>query len=195
MARALGTPLPEKISGSDFIEPLMARAAIRSRRVFFFGATPAISAEAERRLVSRHPQLRIVGRDCSYWSPDPADAAAGERVARAIRDAGADLVIVALGSPKQELWMAQHERLIAPAVALGLGASLDFVAGAVTRAPAWVSRAGIEWLYRLAQEPRRLAYRYLVRDMQALPIFAVDLYRSVTRRRSADAFTDSEVRL
>ena len=71
--------------------------------------------------------------------------------------------------------MARHAAALAPAVSIGLGASLDFVAGAVRRSPAWMSRAGLEWLYRLAQEPRRLAYRYLVRDLQVLPIFGRDL--------------------
>lgn len=175
MARALGTPLPEKISGSDLLDPLMAMAADRGRRVFFFGSTPEVSAEAARRLVRRHPRLHVVGRDCSHWSPDSATPPSASPVVRAIRESKADMVVVALGSPKQELWMARHEAELAPAVALGLGASLDFVAGAVRRAPAWMSRAGLEWLHRLAQEPRRLAYRYLVRDLQVLSIFGRDL--------------------
>jgi len=87
-------------------------------------------------------------------------------VLRAIRESGAHVVVVALGCPKQELFMARYERDLAPAVAFGLGGSLDFVAGAVQRAPAWLSRAGLEWAYRLSKEPRRLAYRYLVRDAQ-----------------------------
>jgi len=185
MARALGAPLPERASGSDLIDPLMAYAASHNRKVFFFGATPEVSAEAARRLVQRYPQLNIVGRDSSYWSIDDASAPGESRVVRAIRESGADLVVVALGCPKQEVWMARHAAAIAPAVALGLGASLDFVAGAVSRAPAWVSNAGCEWLYRLAQEPRRLAYRYLVRDLQILPIFAGELVRRMTGRRTA----------
>lgn len=182
MARLLGSPAPERVSGSDLIGPLMAGAAARNRKVFFFGATEAISREAERRLVARHPGLRVVGRDCSLWSADDTTAPDESGVVRAVRQSGADLVIVALGAPRQELWMARHARALAPAVAIGLGASLDFVAGAVPRAPAWVSDAGLEWLYRLAQEPRRLAYRYLVRDPQILPIFAVALARRLRRR-------------
>jgi N-acetylglucosaminyldiphosphoundecaprenol N-acetyl-beta-D-mannosaminyltransferase len=184
MARALGSPLPEKVSGSDLIEPLMRAAAANGRRVFFFGSTPEASAEAERRLLRRYPELRIVGRDCSFWSPDAEEPPSASPVVRAIRESGADLVVVALGSPKQEFWMARHERELAPAVAIGLGASIDFIAGTVRRAPAWMSNAGLEWLYRLAQEPRRLAYRYLVRDMQILPIFAGELLRKVMRRPS-----------
>jgi len=195
MARALGAPVPEKVSGSDFIEPLMAYAAAHAKRVFLFGATPDVSAEAARRLVARHPQLRIVGRDSSSWSPDDTTCARRSPVVRAIRESGAELVVVALGSPKQELWMARHETHIAPAVALGLGASLDFVAGAVRRAPAWMSRAGLEWLYRLAQEPRRMTYRYLVRDLRIFPIFTRDLCRRAWGRPTMGSLTDSEVRL
>jgi len=195
MARALGTPLPGKVSGSDLIEPLMASAAAAGRRVFFFGATPQVSAEAERRLVRRYPRLKIVGRDCSFWSADDSGAPWASPVVKAVRESRADLVVVALGSPKQEFWMARHEKDLAPAVAIGLGASLDFVAGAVKRAPAWMSDAGLEWLYRLAQEPRRLAYRYLVRDPQILPIFAGDLYRRAVQRRAGPLAADSRARV
>jgi N-acetylglucosaminyldiphosphoundecaprenol N-acetyl-beta-D-mannosaminyltransferase len=186
MARALGTPLPEKVSGSDLIVPLMARAASSSWRVFFFGATPEVSAAAERRLARDFPGLQVVGRDCSFWSPDLGEESSA--TVRAIKDSRADLVIVALGSPKQELWMARHAEAIGPAVSIGLGASLDFVAGAVQRAPSWMSRAGLEWVFRLSQEPRRLAYRYLVRDLRILPIFWRDLVRlSAWRARPAVA--------
>jgi N-acetylglucosaminyldiphosphoundecaprenol N-acetyl-beta-D-mannosaminyltransferase len=177
MARLLGTPLPEKVSGSDLIEPLMAAAARRGWRVFLFGATPEVSARAERLLRARNPRLRVVGRDTSVWDPADADSSAG--VVEAIRRSGADLVVVALGCPKQELWMARHAELIGPAVAIGLGGSLDFVAGAVRRAPAWMSRAGLEWLFRLGQEPRRLAYRYLVRDLWIVAVFFGELVQRI----------------
>lgn len=185
ISRLLGTALPEKVSGSDLIEPLMERAAERGWRVFFVGGTAAVSAEAECRLRARWPALQVVGRDTSRWAADGAMPTAESDVVKAIRRTRADLVVVALGCPKQEYWMTAHERLIAPAVALGLGGSLDFVAGAVRRAPSWMSAAGLEWLYRLGQEPRRLAYRYLVRDMQVLPIFAAALVRAAAGRMHA----------
>jgi N-acetylglucosaminyldiphosphoundecaprenol N-acetyl-beta-D-mannosaminyltransferase len=180
MARLLGTPLPARVSGSDVVYPLMQLAAERRWRVFFVGASPAVSAEAARRLGARYPGLRIVGRDTSRWSPDdPAHDSRGGTVRR-IRESGADLVVVALGCPKQELWMARHARDIIPAVALGLGGSLDFVAGAIARAPDWMARVGLEWLFRLSQEPRRLAYRYLVRDPQIVPMFAAQWLAQVS---------------
>lgn len=168
MARLLGRPVPEKVSGSDLIGPLMARAAQDAWRVYLLGGSAQVSALAEMRLKQRYPGLIVCGRDTSRWDPHGADAIAS---AERIRRARPDLVIVALGCPKQELWMARYGPYIAPAVAIGLGGSLDFVAGAVRRAPRWVSRMGLEWIYRLLQEPRRLAYRYLVRDVKVVPLF------------------------
>ena len=180
MARALGNPLPEKVSGSDLLEPLMAQAAAKGHRVFLFGASATTSALAAQRLVTRHPGLNIVGRDTSVWTID-AGSDADELVVERIRRTSPDLVVVALGSPKQEVFMARFEKDLAPAVLVGLGASLDFAAGAVKRAPAWMSDAGLEWFYRLLQEPTRLAYRYLVRDLVIIPIFAADVVRRITR--------------
>lgn len=175
MARLLGSPLPEKVSGSDLLEPLMGLAARRGWRVFLFGASPEVSARAEANLREANPWLRIVGRDSSWWDPSDPDSCQG--LVEAIRRSGADLVVVALGCPKQELWMARHAALVQPAVAIGLGASLDFAAGAVRRAPRWMADAGLEWAYRLSREPRRLAYRYLVRDTQIVPLFLAALVR------------------
>ena len=166
MARALGRPIPEKISGSDFIWTLAERAAERGWRVFLYGGSEAVSAQAAAVLSARYPALRIVGRDTSAWP-----SAQSQDVVEKIRTSGADIVIVALGCPKQESWMLQHGGAIAPALALGLGGSLDFVAGKVPRAPRWMSRAGLEWSYRLAREPRRMAHRYLVRDRKIVPLF------------------------
>ncbi len=178
MSRLLRAPVPEKVSGSDLLDPLMAYAARANRGVFFFGSTPDTLAIARERFEQSHPALRIVGQDTSFWRADDETPAEESRVVRAIRESGAEIVVLALSCPRQEQWMERHADAIAPAVAFGLGASLDFAGGVVRRAPRWMSRAGLEWLYRLAQEPRRMAYRYLVRDMQALPIFARALWNA-----------------
>ncbi len=172
MARLLGTPLPEKVSGSDLIWRLAAEAEQKGWGIFLYGASPMVSMTAAQRLLEKHPKLRIVGRNATWWNGGNATDVVAQ-----INAAKPDLVIVALGCPKQELWMRRHASLISPAVALGLGGSLDFVAGAVRRAPHWMSRFGLEWLYRLIQEPRRLAYRYLVRDLRIAPIFAGLMFR------------------
>jgi len=167
MARLLGTPLPEKVSGSDLIWRLAEEAERKGWRLFLYGASPIVSMQAEAKLREKFPRIQIVGRNATWWSGGNATEAVEQ-----IRQSKPDLVIVALGCPKQELWMRRHASMIMPAVAIGLGGSLDFVAGAVRRAPSWMSRHGLEWLYRLVQEPRRLAYRYLVRDILIAPIFA-----------------------
>jgi N-acetylglucosaminyldiphosphoundecaprenol N-acetyl-beta-D-mannosaminyltransferase len=167
-ARFLGTPLPEKISGSDLVWPVMQRAARRGWRVYLLGGAPGVAAAAAERL-ERELGVRIVGVDSPIVEVAPPDPI-GEAAADRIRAAGADVVLVALGAPKQERWIHRSAGRLGPAVALGIGATLDFIAGRVRRSPAWMSRAGLEWLHRLARDPRRLARRYLVKDPRALAI-------------------------
>lgn len=169
LARLMQAPLPAKISGSDLLAPLMARAAGEGLRVYFLGGMPGIGELAATRLRAQYPALQIVGMAApplGFERNPPQNAA----VLQAIEAARPDLLLVALGCPKQELWMHHNVAHFAPAVALGIGATLDFVAGKVRRAPAWMSKAGFEWLYRLAQEPRRMFGRYLVRDRAILGI-------------------------
>jgi N-acetylglucosaminyldiphosphoundecaprenol N-acetyl-beta-D-mannosaminyltransferase len=169
LSRALGATLPEKISGSDLVRPLAALAASRGWRLYLLGGMPGIAERAAAILTAEHPGLAIAGTDAPPLGFD-TDPAANARVLERVRAARPHLLLVALGCPKQELWMHAARDGYAPAVALGIGASLDFIAGAVRRAPSWMSRAGLEWLYRLAQEPRRMAARYLGRDLEILPI-------------------------
>jgi len=167
-SRFLGTPLPAKVSGSDLVGPLMERAAQRQWRVFFFGGQPGVAETAARELSDAYG-VEIVGTDSPVVRQDgrmtdPHATLSGLNSARP------DLVLVALGAPKQELWIDRFRDSIAPAVAIGVGASLDFVAGRSRRAPSWLSRAGLEWFYRLIHEPRRLWRRYLVEDPRFLMI-------------------------
>ena len=170
-SRLLGQPVPEKVSGSDLVMPLLQRAAERGWRVYFLGAGPGVAAAARERLREQLPALQVVGVDAPRVDVD-ADAAAREAIVAPIREARAQLVLVALGAPKQEIWIDLVRDDVRPAVLAGIGASLDFIAGTVPRAPRWVSRSGLEWLFRLSREPRRLAYRYLVRDPRFLVILA-----------------------
>lgn len=170
-SRALGSPLPVKISGSDFVKPLLRRAAERGYRVYFLGGDPGVAEQARDKLLVEMPTLNIVGIDSPRIDIDHVDQA---MIAR-IRDARPDLVLLALGAPKQEIFAHEQRAALSPAVLLGIGASLDFIAGSKRRAPAWMSDAGLEWLFRLAQEPRRLASRYLVRDSRFIWIFGRQL--------------------
>lgn len=170
-SRLLGTPLPERISGSDLTPALLERAARRGLRVFLLGAGPGVAELAAQRL--RAQGVAIAGT-ASPIIGTTARADEDEVVAR-VRATRPDLVLVGLGAPKQELFIHRRARELAPAVCLGVGATLDFLAGTVRRAPRWMARAGLEWLFRLVQEPRRLARRYLWDD----PRFALIVWQTL----------------
>jgi N-acetylglucosaminyldiphosphoundecaprenol N-acetyl-beta-D-mannosaminyltransferase len=174
-SRLLGEPLREKVSGSDLMWPLMRRAAEKGHRVYFLGGSAGVGELARQKLMAELPELQIVGIDPAFIDVDRDDAEQ-EQIVERVRAATPDLVLVALGAPKQEIWSHRHAARLAPAVLLGIGASLNFVAGTQSRSPRWMSRVGLEWMYRLAQEPRRLAGRYLLRDPQFCWILARQLW-------------------
>ncbi len=178
----LGEPLPAKISGSDLVLPLMERANRGRWRVFLLGGGPGVADVAAANLTARFPDLVIAGT-LSPRVDMGQPASSRESILETLRAARPDVVLVALGAPKQELWIAESAAALRPAVLLGVGAAVDFVAGTVQRAPDWISAAGLEWLYRLAREPRRLWKRYLLRDPAFLLILLGDL-RRVRRRRA-----------
>lgn len=179
-ARLLGSPLREKISGSDLILPLMKLAARRKDRVYLLGGAPGVAEAAARRLQEAVPGLTLAGT-CAPAVDVDREAPVEEEVLARVHAAHPDLVLVALGCPKQEIFMHRVAPALRPAVLLGIGAGLDFWAGTAQRAPSWVSAAGLEWLHRLTREPRRLWRRYLVRD----PEFVVILLRELLERRRA----------
>jgi N-acetylglucosaminyldiphosphoundecaprenol N-acetyl-beta-D-mannosaminyltransferase len=176
-ARLLGKPLPEKISGSDLVLPLVERASREGWRVYLLGGGPGACERAAERLKERYPTLVVAGTDAPRIDME-APASARAEVIERVRAAKPDIVLVALGAPKQELFIAEAAPSLKPAVLLGVGAAVDFIAGTSRRAPRWMSDSGLEWLYRLAQEPRRMWKRYLVRD----PVFALIVLRDLLRR-------------
>lgn len=157
-SRWLGNPLPERVAGADLVPRFIAHAEERSFRLFLLGATPESNDRAVARLRERHPRLVIAG----HYSPPfrPLDEMDHAEIVRRIRAVRPDVLLVSFGCPKQEKWMARNHRALGVPVCLGVGATIDFLAGAVRRAPVWMQRAGLEWTYRLAQEPRRLFRRY-----------------------------------
>jgi N-acetylglucosaminyldiphosphoundecaprenol N-acetyl-beta-D-mannosaminyltransferase len=182
-SRLLRTPLVEKVSGSDLVVPLAQLAADSGWRVYLLGGGPGSAATAAARLASEFG-VNVVGHDAPVVSADGAaenEAAVFSR----IRRARPDLVLVALGAPKQEFWIERARLSLGSAVAVAIGAGLDFVAGNLSRAPRWMCASGLEWLYRLAQEPRRLWRRYLVRDPRFLLVVARTL-REPRRARMRD---------
>jgi N-acetylglucosaminyldiphosphoundecaprenol N-acetyl-beta-D-mannosaminyltransferase len=188
-SRLLGHPLPERVSGADLIDPVCARAAARGWRVFLLGGGAGTAERAAARLIERHG-VNIVG--CAAPRIDVEHPERDGDVITAIRAARPDVLFVALGSPKQELWIDQSAAQLVPIVCIGVGAGLDFVAGTVSRAPAWIGRLGFEWLYRLLMEPRRLWRRYLVEGPPGLralwrtrKVPAAKRYRPATRASAA----------
>lgn len=180
-SQLLGTPLPAKISGSDLVEPLVARADREGWRVYLLGGGPGVAERAAENLRARHQNLVVVGTSSPRVDMSAPASTRAELVA-AIAATRPDVVFVALGAPKQELFIAEVAEALGPAVLLGVGAAVDFLAGTVARAPAWISASGLEWLYRLGREPRRLWRRYLVRDPEFLLVLARDLYAARQRR-------------
>ncbi len=182
-ARLQGTPLPERVAGSNLIWSLSSAAASQRRRIFFLGGDPGTAEAAARILTERFPGLVACGTLC----PPPGferDSAQMSALRAALETARPDLIYVALGSPKQERLIADLRTLLSEAWWLGLGISFSFVSGDVRRAPRWMQRVGLEWTHRLVQEPRRLARRYLV---DGLPFAAQLLVGSAWRGLRGDA--------
>jgi len=172
-SRLLGDPLPERVAGIDLMARLVEAAEEHGYRVFFLGATPGVLARAVAELRARHPRLHVAGARDGYFRPDEESAVREE-----IRAAAPDILFVAMGSPRKEHWVAAAPDL-AVGFAVGVGGSLDVIAGHVRRAPRLVQRLGLEWLFRLAQEPRRLVRRYVTTNTR----FLLLLTRELTHRR------------
>jgi N-acetylglucosaminyldiphosphoundecaprenol N-acetyl-beta-D-mannosaminyltransferase len=177
-SRLFATPLPERVSGSDLVGPLLERAGQKQWRVALLGAGPGIAQKAAA-VARERWGTNVVLTEAPMI--DLRDTAALDELGERVADAHADLVLMAFGAPKQELVISHIAERVRPAVLLGVGASLDFIAGTLTRAPKFFQKTGLEWLYRLAQEPRRLWRRYLVND----PKFALILLRSLREARQA----------
>lgn len=157
-------PLPEKVSGSDFVPLLCRRAAREGASVFFAGGSEASVKNACARLREQCPGLRVDG--CSPPLGFDRDPVQVEALCQTIRQAAPDILVVCLGCPKQERFIYENRERYGAAVSVCAGATVDFLAGAVKRCPAWVSRAGFEWFYRFLQEPKRLFRRYFIEDPQ-----------------------------
>ena len=157
-SRWLGNPLPERVAGSDLVPLMLERAEQRGYRVFILGAEEHIARQAVANIQAKHPSIQIAGQVSPPFAP--LLAMDHERLRAQIREAKADILLVAMGCPKQEKWIAMNYREIGVPVCVGIGATVDFLAGAVRRAPVWMRHCGLEWTWRLALEPKRLAKRY-----------------------------------
>jgi N-acetylglucosaminyldiphosphoundecaprenol N-acetyl-beta-D-mannosaminyltransferase len=171
-ARALGADVPERVATTDLINPLVAECARQGKKLYLFGAAPGVAARAGQRLAERAPGLRYMARD-GYVSEEDMPGLIAEIAAY-----DPDILLVGLGDPLQQAWLADHRsELHVPAV-LTCGGLFDWVSGANRRAPQWMISAGLEWLWRLILEPRRLAKRYLAGNPVFMGRFTMQFLRS-----------------
>ena len=159
------TPIKEKISGSDLFPLLCEMAAEKGYNMFFLGAGEGVANKAAQNLTNKFPKLNIVG---TYSPPFgfEKDKKEIEKIINMVNKANTQILIVGLGCPKQEKFIHKYRKELNVPISLGLGASLDFEAGNIKRAPKWMSDNGLEWLYRLSKEPKRMFKRYIVDDVK-----------------------------
>jgi N-acetylglucosaminyldiphosphoundecaprenol N-acetyl-beta-D-mannosaminyltransferase len=168
----LGSPVKGKVSGSDLVHGICARAAQTGHRIFLLGGLQGEALRAQANLEKAYPGLGVAG---TYFPPfgferDPVE---NRKILQQIKESGADVILVGVGSPKQEQWIAAHRHELGSAktgVFIGVGISIAFCAGTVQRAPRFMQRLGLEWIYRIYREPRRLLLRY-VKDFYIIVIF------------------------
>lgn len=166
-ARRLGRPVPERLPGIDFCTALLQRAAREGKPVFLLGTRAERVERAAKEAERRFPGLRVAGCHHGFFPPEQSPAVAGM-----VATSGAELLFCGLGAPKELLWLAANRGRLGVRVAMGVGGSLDVLAGVVARAPRLWRRLGIEWVWRLLSEPRRW------RRQLALPRFVIEVLRS-----------------
>src|SRR5260221_5542316 len=187
-SRWLGSPLPERVAGSDLVPQLIRVAAKRNYRLFFLGATSEANEQAVVNVRAQFPNATIAG----HYSPPfrPLSEMNNEESMARIRAAQPDILFVAFGCPKAEKWMAMNYRSLGVPVMIGIGGTIDFLAGRVKRAPLWMQRAGLEWTFRLRQEPRRLFKRYATDLWQFGRALAAEFWRLKFQPRRKSQITE-----
>ncbi|MEU1201222.1 WecB/TagA/CpsF family glycosyltransferase [Streptomyces sp. NPDC005813] len=174
--RLLGSPLPERVAGIDFILALWRSAARNTYRVYLLGAEAKVVEETAR--IAAAQGVEVVGYRDGYW-----DESEEARVVAAVRETRPDILFLAVPSPRKEYFLARRQKDLGCALVVGVGGSFDVVAGLRSRAPGWMRRAGLEWFHRLIQEPRRMFLRYAVGNTRFLALTATYWARRWTGRR------------
>jgi len=164
-AKFLGKPLKEKVSGSDILPRLCEIAQKKGYKIFFLGGKPGSALKAAEVLKEKHPNLQVVGVYCPSFGFE-FDDNENRRIVDMIKSSRPDMLLVGLGAPKQEKWIYKHYKELDVPVSIGIGGTFEFIAGMIRRAPKWMQRVGLEWLWRLTMEPKRLWKRYLVEDLE-----------------------------
>jgi N-acetylglucosaminyldiphosphoundecaprenol N-acetyl-beta-D-mannosaminyltransferase len=185
-SRLLGSPIPGRVAGSDFLLEFSGIAAARGFTFFLIGGQPGVPEDLARVLVRLNPKLKVVGTYAPpYHREFPSDV--NKDIVRRINEAKPDVLWVGLGAPKQERWIHDNLDRLEVRVAVGVGAAFDICRGHFRRAPLWMRRNGLEWLFRFILEPRRLFKRYFI---HALPFFPLLLWQMVwdSSRRKRNSY-------
>jgi N-acetylglucosaminyldiphosphoundecaprenol N-acetyl-beta-D-mannosaminyltransferase len=192
-SRLMGASLKERVTGADLFPRLLELSARKKRRIFLLGATEERSLCTLERIRREYPEAEICGRLAPPMAP--LDLMANDEMLKAIEDARPDILMVAFGNPKQEKWLAMHRHRLNVPVCIGVGASVDFFSGQQSRAPLWMQRSGMEWMYRLFSEPRRLGPRYLDNALFLLRYLSLQLFITSVQPSKSSATKISMTRL
>ena len=164
-ARHLGVAMPERVAGYDLTQHLLARAPQTKRKIFFFGSAPGVADKAKIKAEAEYPGIQIVGVRDGYFKKEQE-----QEIIDQIKNAHPDLLLAALGVPKQEKWLYEHLQELNVPVSIGVGGTLDVMAGVMKRAPLWMQKAKLEWLFRGLLQPKRIG------RLMALPRFVIKVY-------------------
>lgn len=175
-ARRLGFRLPERVSGVEMAGRLAHLSAMHGWGIYLLGAAPGVAEEAATRMAERWPGCRIVGCHHGYFSPEDE-----EPLAARIGEAAPEVLLVAMGIPRQEKWIARWRDVVRVPVMMGVGGTLDVFSGRIPRAPEWMQKRGLEWVYRVCRDPRKL------RKVLMLPRFVWMVEQERRRRRHPTA--------
>lgn len=181
-SKLIRKPLPERITGVDLSYLLCEKSAQSNFKLFFLGAKDGVGNQAKVNLEKKYPGVQIVG----VYSPTPAeinDDLKSQKIVEMINDSGTNVLLVALGAPKQEYWISKYLPYLKTNINIGVGATLDFMSGNIKRAPVLFQKIGLEWLYRLCSEPKRLFKRYIINDSYFIVLLLKDLLkRQIVRK-------------
>ncbi|QGG47184.1 WecB/TagA/CpsF family glycosyltransferase [Heliorestis convoluta] len=175
-SRKLATPVPERVTGIDLMASLLEESAQQGWPCFFLGSAPGIAEKAAEKLKQKHPTLQIAGTQDGYFPPERT-----EEITQRIKTSQTKILFVGLGAPRQERWIHQfiekakrtsHQ----PLIAIGIGGSMDVLAGKTNRAPQWIQKLHLEWLYRLSKEPHR------IKRQLNLPLFAIEVLKQSRKK-------------
>lgn len=180
ISKLLGDPIPGRVNGTDLMGKLVERAAERGHSIYFLGARPEVVRKVVQIYTEKYPNLKVAGYRDGYFRP-----AEEEQVAEEIRASKADILFLAFGSPKKEIFVRRHLYSMNVPVVHGVGGSFDVIAGVTKRAPVWMQNWGMEWFYRFLQEPSRMWKRYLVTNTIFSFIVGVELFRRTIRVQKA----------